>query len=54
MYIDPGSSSMLIQAMSAGAFGLFITFRKAIFGFFSRLRSAPANRTPKDAVDSKD
>jgi hypothetical protein len=46
MYVDPGSGSMLLQVLVASVLGSLIAFRKAVFGFLTRIR--PGGRPPGD------
>jgi hypothetical protein len=41
-YIDPGTGSMLLQFIIAGAVGVVAYFRKFIFGMFRTKRERPA------------
>ncbi len=40
-YIDPGTGSMLLQLIIAGAVGAVAYFRKFIFGLFRKRRDQP-------------
>ena len=40
-YIDPGTGSMLLQLIIAGAVGTVAYFRKFIFGLFRKRREPP-------------
>ena len=44
-YIDPGSGSMLLQVLLAGALSVPFLFRRAIGNGLRRLRGRPAEST---------
>jgi hypothetical protein len=48
-YIDPGTGSMLLQVIIAGAVGVVAYFRKFIFGIFRKKPDKPAaGEKPED------
>ena len=52
-YIDPGSGSLLLQAILAGLLAIPFFFRRTIGGFLGRIRgngsdAAPVTQEPRD------
>lgn len=47
-YIDPGSGTLLLQAIIAGVLGAFAFFRQAIFRFFGFFKGKPKNDKQPD------
>jgi hypothetical protein len=45
-YIDPGSASLLLQALLAAILSIPFVFRRAIGGFWHRLRGAEVDEDP--------
>ncbi|HET6379410.1 MAG TPA: hypothetical protein VFH63_00030 [candidate division Zixibacteria bacterium] len=45
-YIDPGSGSLLLQAILAGLLAIPFFFRRTIGGFVSRIRGDKADSSP--------
>lgn len=48
-YIDPGSGSLIIQALIAGVVAVPIIFRNQISRWVNALRGTPAKRSPEPA-----
>lgn len=52
-YIDPGSGSLLLQALLAGLLAIPFFFRRTIGGFVSRIRGEkPESSEPPSATSS--
>ena len=45
-YIDPGSGSLLLQALIAGLLSIPFFFRRTIGGAWQRLRGGPGSHEP--------
>jgi hypothetical protein len=45
-YIDPGSGSLLLQALLAAILSIPFVFRRTIGGFWHRLRGAEVDEEP--------
>jgi hypothetical protein len=52
-YIDPGSGSLLLQALLAAALSIPFFFRRSIAGAVQRLRGGSKPKAPVDADVSK-
>jgi hypothetical protein len=52
-YIDPGSGSMLLQVLLAGALSVPFLFRRAIGNGLRRLRGRPAESTIRDHPEDR-
>lgn len=53
-YIDPGSGSLLLQALLAAILSLPFVFRRTIGGFWHRLRGERADERAPSKVRSSD
>ena len=47
-YIDPGSGTLLVQMLIAGALGALAFFRNAIFSFLGWFKRTKPKDEPKD------
>jgi hypothetical protein len=52
-YIDPGSGSMLLQVLLAGALSAPFLFRRAIGNALRRLRRRPAESTVRSEPEER-
>lgn len=53
-YIDPGSASLLLQALLAALLSVPFFFRRAIGGVWHKLRGAKAEEAPPDVTKRSD
>jgi hypothetical protein len=53
-YIDPGSGSLLLQALLAGLLSIPFFFRRTIGGVWHRVRGVKAEKASPDTTERSD